>query len=192
MDIVADLWKHRNKALHKRDNIVRQRDHDKLNTTINECMRQLPRSLRVFTAAEQRFFKRTNINQLKQCKLKRKQQSIDTAQSIIKSFRENLHNNPQARVMWRAMNRIQYDQTQQTQLDNTEQHHKNKVNNQTIETERDIDIENAVNINENDISHDTEEHKAETDSNDIESKRQNEIQFLQNQEDKNDENVPNG
>ena len=63
IDIVVDLWKHRNEALHKRDNVVRQKDLERLNNDIKECMRQLPRSLRVFTAAEQRFFRRTKITQ---------------------------------------------------------------------------------------------------------------------------------
>ena len=65
IDIVADLWKHRDEALHKRDNAVRQKDHDRLNKDIENCMRQLPRSLRVFMAAEQRFFQRTKIKQTK-------------------------------------------------------------------------------------------------------------------------------
>ena len=42
IDMIADLWKHRNEALHKRDNVVRQKDHDKLNDEIETCMRQLP------------------------------------------------------------------------------------------------------------------------------------------------------
>ena len=61
---LSGIVKHRNEALHKRDNVVRQKDHDKLNDKIQNCMRQLPRSLRVFTPAEQRFFRRTKITQL--------------------------------------------------------------------------------------------------------------------------------
>ena len=93
------MWKHRNKALHKRDNVVRQRDHDRLNKDIQHCMRQFPRSLRVFTAAKQRFFRQTKVTQLTKYKIRQKQQWINTAQSIINGFRENLHSNPQARIM---------------------------------------------------------------------------------------------
>ena len=52
IDIVSDLWKHRNDALHHRDNVVCQRDHDKLNREIQDCIDQLLRSLRVFSVAE--------------------------------------------------------------------------------------------------------------------------------------------
>ena len=105
IDIVSDLWKHRNDALHNRDNFVQQRDHNKLNREIKESIDKLPRSLRVFSAAEEQFFKRTKVPQLKQCKILQKQQWIDTAQSILEGLQEKLDSNLQARAMvWEAMN----------------------------------------------------------------------------------------
>ena len=73
IDIMADLWKHRDKTLHKRDNVVRQRDHNRLNN---------------------------QIQHLTKCKIRQKQQWINTAQSIINGFKKNLHSNPQARTMF--------------------------------------------------------------------------------------------
>ena len=194
IEIVADLWKHRNEALHKRDSIVRQRDHDKLNKAIDECMRKLPQSLRVFTAAEQRFFRRTKITQLKQCKLRQKQQWIDAAQSIINSFRENLHTNPQARVMRRAMNLIQTEQTQNKQHEYNNQNSTNMENEQA-NGDRNDNIENAVNRNDNNAAQDNTDSNDDKDNTSKDSNdkpRINELHDLQIKEDKNDKNEPNG
>ena len=193
IDIVADLWKHRNEALHKRDNVVRQKDHDKLNNEIQNYMRQLPRSLRVFTPAEQKIFRRRKITQLTKCNIRQKQQWITTAQSIINGFRENLHTNPQARTMWRAMNLIQTEQTQiqHNQHENDDQGNQNIEDDQTNDNERNKRNNNNTgdnNTDDNDDNDDTD--NKSTNSN--ENRMNTEAHDIKNKDDKNDENDPNG
>ena len=197
IDIVADLWKHRNEALHNRDNIVRQKDHNRLNNQIQTCMSQLPRSLRVFSAAEQRFFKRTNIARLKQCKIQQKQQWIDTTQSIINCFRENLHSNPQARTMWRAMNLILPTQNhnQGNQQEHTSQENQKIEGSQENNDGRDNSPEHKTTENENNNIHDYTDDSKDEDSNSTNSdktQQRNDLYDQYNKNDKNDKNEPMG
>ena len=170
---MTDLWKHRNKALHKRDNVVQQRDDDRLNNQIQHCMKQLLQSLRVFTAAEQRFFWRTNVTQLTKCEIRQKQQWINAVQSIIKRFKENLHSNPQARTMWRAMNLIQTEQTQtqHNQQENDNQGNQNIEDSKASNNEKNNILEHDVNDNDDNTVYDTTDESEDTDSNSTNSNK---------------------
>ena len=185
IDIVSDLWKHRNDALHHRDNVVREKDHNRLNNEIQTCMKELPRSLRVFTPAEQRFFKRTKIEKLKQCKIKQKQQWITTARSIIKGFRENLHNNPQARTMWTALNLLETNQQQTQENQNDEDDQMIQDNDQHASDNREYTTQTSENTEENEYIRNRKK-----DSNN--RKRSNDLHKIQNTKNKNEKNDPNG
>ena len=194
--MVADLWKHRNEALHKRDNVVQKKDHDRLNDKIENCIRQLPGSLRVFKAAEQRFFRQTKIKQLKKCKIRQTQQWITTAQSIINGFRENLHTNPQARTMWKALNLLQINPTQpqENQHDNDDQFTQDTEDNQSNDNDTNDNMEYPANHNDNDTTHNNTEDNQYTENNNTDSNdktRINELHDIKNTEDKNNKNEPN-
>ena len=185
IDIISDLWKHRNDALHQRDNVVRERDHDRLNKEIETCMKELPRSLRVFTPAEQRFFKRTKIQKLKQCKIKQKKQWIATARSIITGFKENLHKNPQARTMWTALNLWQKNRQQTTDTQNQTDEQTRQENEQYASD----DLENTTQESEKQEKNLYIRKKTSEREN---SKRNNDLHTIQNTKNKNDKNDPNG
>ena len=197
IDLVEDLWKHRNDALHNRDNVVREKDHERLNNEIESCIRELPRNLRVLTLAEQRFFQRTKIQKLKQCKIKRKQQWITTAKSIITGFRENLHSNPQARTMWRALNLLpsQHRQTidnQNTEEETRKQEHKNSQRSEQ-HTNKYIEYTTQQGAESTKQNKTNEEENNRNRINDKTNRsKRHEIHEIQNTEDKNDMNDPNG
>ena len=128
-------------------------------------MNQLPRSLRVLTAAEQRFFRRTKIKQLQNCKVLQKVQWIDTARSIITGFRENLYTNPQARIMWNTMNLTTEEQKTESESKNENNDKSNVVYNQLHDNNRTTQETNTQHTQEeNKIIHEKTDQREQTDS----------------------------
>ena len=140
-----------------------------------------------------RTFQQMKITQLTKCKIRQKQQWINTAQSIINRFRENLHSNPQARTMWRAMNLIQTEQTQtqHNQHENDNQGNQNIEDGQANDNERKNNLEHALNHNDNKTAHDNTDESEDTDNNSTNSNdnlRNTQLHDIKNKNDKNDEN----
>ena len=65
IELTYNMWKHRNDILHNNDNVIRDQEHQTLNDHIEYIYTDLPRSLRFFSHAEQRFFRKSDKQNLK-------------------------------------------------------------------------------------------------------------------------------
>ena len=120
-------------------------------------------------------------------------QCLDTAQSIITGFRENLHTNPQARIMWRAMNLTQGEQTSQNENENKDDHR--TVNTQIIKEERNTQKTNTRTHEDNKRIHDKSDQSEQKDSKRKDKhnrQRTDQRHCTKTKKDKKDENEPNG
>ena len=89
--IIFDMWNHRNKVLHKKDNTITERQHNNLNETIQSIYSDLP-NMRLFTATERHFFRHSTKQQVQHFNIHRKRQWIKRAQSIIGAFERKQNN----------------------------------------------------------------------------------------------------
>ena len=85
IDIIFNIWDHRNEVLHKKDNNIKEQKHEEMNRTIEQLFSDLP-NMRLFTQAEQRF-NNTTIQQIQEQNIHRKGQWIKKAQSIMNTFK---------------------------------------------------------------------------------------------------------
>ena len=103
IDIIHDMWTHRNDILHNNDNTVRDLEHSELDDRIESIFNDLPPTLRMFSHAEQRFFRRTDKTKLKACRLHKKRNWIKKAATITRIYNERRRRNPQARQLYRFL-----------------------------------------------------------------------------------------
>ena len=55
IEIVQDMWTHRNDTLHGKQNAIHDRLHDEIDELIEQTYKLIPSHLRVFSPSEQRF-----------------------------------------------------------------------------------------------------------------------------------------
>ena len=104
IDIVFNMWVHRNDTLHNQTNTITEQKHEEMNRTIETLYSDLP-PMRLLTHTEQRFFKHATIQQIQERTIHRKGQWIRKAQSILHTFEAS---NEQGRfgdtqILFRAM-----------------------------------------------------------------------------------------
>ena len=74
INIIFNLWNHRNETLHKHENTITEKTNNKLNTTIKTIGSSLP-NMRLLTKAERRFFFRfATIQKIQERNIHRKRQ----------------------------------------------------------------------------------------------------------------------
>ena len=137
IDIVFEMWNHRNETLHKKDNSITEQKHEELNKTIEQIYSDLP-NMRLFTHAEQRFFKYTTVRKVQEQTIHRKGQWIKKAQSILQTFKDNNQNGKfgAAHILLRAMdvqptNRNSNRNKSKCSKDTPSQKHQNKPKTKT-------------------------------------------------------------
>ena len=103
IELTNDMWKHRNNILHNKDNIIREQEHQTLNDHINYIYSDLPKSLWFFSHAEQLFFKKSDKQNLKKCRLYKKRQWIRKANTFLCIYRRQQELNPQTQTLYQAL-----------------------------------------------------------------------------------------
>ena len=68
IEIVQDMWTHRNDTLHSKQNAIHDRLHDEIDDLIEQTYELIPSHLRVFSPAEQQFFNGATVEQIQQRK----------------------------------------------------------------------------------------------------------------------------
>ena len=91
IDIIFEMWNHRNEVLHKEENNIKEKQHKDLNETIHAIWSDLP-NMRLLTETERRFFRHSTIQKVQHLNIHRKRQWIKRATSILDTFETN-HNN---------------------------------------------------------------------------------------------------
>ena len=115
IEIVQDMWTHRNDILHGKKNAIQDQLHDKINALIEQTCNLIQSYLWLFSPAEQRFCNGATIEQIQQQSLQGKKQWIKKTSSIIKSFWKCKMNNPSTQMLYKAMGVITNPETSDVQ-----------------------------------------------------------------------------
>lgn len=126
INIIYDMWSHRNEVLHKADNIVTEKIHKELNSTIKTIFSQLP-NMRLLSEAERRFFKFSTSQKVQELQMHRKRQWIKKAESILTHLEAKQHDKSigNAHILLRAIgihtNEYKNDTSKRKQTQNKNQ-----------------------------------------------------------------------